>query len=102
MSSLLFNRRFRRLCMIAGMVLLLPTGSRAQSIPNIAAQKHDQTSVQSTLDLALHYYKAEDLNKRAEAVVEAIALKQYDGTPQSESAQYYLRGLLSAQILLMP
>ncbi len=33
MSSLLVNRRFRLLRMIAGMVLLLPTGSRAQSNP---------------------------------------------------------------------
>jgi len=84
MSSLLFNRRFRWLCMIAGMVLLLPAGSLAQS----PAAQTDQTA-QSKLDLALHYYNTDDLNKRAEELLKQL-LKRYDNTPQSESAQYYL------------
>lgn len=85
MSSLLFNRRFRLLCMIAGMVLLLPAGSLAQS----KADKSDQTA-QSKLDLALHYYNTGDLNTRAEELLKQLLIKRYDGTPQSESAQYYL------------
>jgi len=85
MSSLLFNRRFRWLCMIAGMVLLLPAGSRAQS----PAAQIDQTA-QSKLDLAVHYYNTADLNKRAEELLKQLLIKRYDGTPQSESAQYYL------------
>src|SRR5215213_2328669 len=85
MSSLLFNRRFRWLCMIAGMVLLLPVGSLAQS----PAAQIDQTA-QSKLDLALHYYNTDDLNKRAEELLKQLLSKRYDGTPQFESAQYYL------------
>ena len=85
MSSLLFNRRFRRLCMIAGMVLLLPAGSLAQS----QAPQTEQTA-QSKLDLAVHYYNTDDLNKRAEELLKQLLIKRYDGTPQSESAQYYL------------
>ena len=85
MSSLLFNRRFRWLCMIAGMVLLLPASSLAQS----PAAQTDQTA-QSKLDLALHYYNTDDLNKRAEELLKQLLIKRYDGTPQSESAQYYL------------
>ena len=85
MSSLLFNRRFRWLCMIAGMVLLLPAGSLAQS----PVAQTDQTA-QIKLDLALHYYNTDDLNKRAEELLKQLLIRRYDGTPQSESAQYYL------------
>lgn len=85
MSSLLFNRRFRRLWVIAGMVLLLSASSFAQS----PAAQMDQTA-QSKLDLALHYYNTDDLNKRAEELLKQLLIKRYDGTPQSESAQYYL------------
>src|SRR5215204_5480238 len=85
MSSLLFNRSFRSLCMIAGMVLLLPAGSLAQS----PATQTDQTA-QSKLDLALHYYNIDDLNERPEDLLKQLLIKRYDNTPQSESAQYYL------------
>ena len=85
MSSLLFNRRFRMLCMIAGMVLLLTAVSLAQS-PNAQTDQR----AQSKLDLALHYYNTDDLNKRAEDLLKQLLIKRYDGTPQSESAQYYL------------
>lgn len=85
MSSLLFNRRVRWLCMIAGMVLLLPAGSLAQS----TAAQIDQTA-QSKLDLAVHYYNTDDLNKRAEELLKQLLVRRFDGTPQSESAQYYL------------
>ena len=85
MSSLLFNRRFHWLCRIAAMVLLLPAGSLAQS----PAAQTDQTA-QSKLDLAVHYYNTDDLNKRAEELLKQLLIKRYDGTPQSESAQYYL------------
>ena len=85
MLSALFNRRFYWLCLIAGMVLLLPAGSRAQS----PATQIDQTA-QSKLDLAVHYYNSDDLNKRAEELLKQLLVRRYDGTPQSESAQYYL------------
>ncbi len=85
MSSLLFNRRCRWLCMIAGMVLLLPASSLGQS----PAVQTDQ-SAQSKLDLAVHYYNTDDLNKRAEELLKELLIKRYDGMPQSESAQYYL------------
>ena len=84
MSSLLFTRCFRWLCMIAGMVLLLPAVSLAQSLP----AQTDQLA-QRQLDLALHYYNTDDLNKRAEELLKQV-LKRYDGTAESESAQYYL------------
>jgi hypothetical protein len=86
--SPLFNRRFRRICMIAGMVLLLPAGSLAQS-PNNSAQMPDK-SPQSTLELALYYYNNDDLNDRAEHLFKQLLTKRYHGTPQSETAQYYL------------
>ena len=85
MSSLLFNRRFHRLCMIAGMVLLLPPGSLAQS----PVAQTDQTA-QIKLDLALHHYDTDDLDKRAEDLLKQLLIRRYDGTPQSETAQYYL------------
>ena len=87
MSPLLFNRRFRRFCMIAGMVLLLPAGSLAQAENNAAAQV---SSPQSTLDLALYYYNNDDLDDRAEQLLKRLLTKRYEGTPQSEAAQYYL------------
>ncbi len=85
MSSLLFNRRFRRLCMIAGMLLLLPSGSLAQS----PTAQNDKMA-QSKLDLALHHYNTDDLNTRAKDLLEQLLIKRYDGTPQAETAQYYL------------
>ena len=89
MSPLLFKRHFRRLCIIAGMVLLLPVVSLAQPQTNKAAQMTDRSSAQGTLELALYYYNNDDLNKRAEVLLKDL-LKRYDGTPQSETAQYYL------------
>lgn len=89
MSPLVFNRRFRRICIIAGMVLLLPVGSLAQSQTSKAAQMTDNSSAQGSLELALYYYNNDDLNNRAEVLLKQL-LKRYDGTPQSETAQYYL------------
>ena len=88
MSVLLFNRRFRRFCMIAGVVLLLPAGSLAQSKSNKAAQITD--TPQSTLELALYYYNNDDLDDRAEQLFKRLTSRRYDGTPESESAQFYL------------
>ena len=90
MSPLLFNRRFRLICMIAGMVLLLPAGSLAQSKKGSVAQMNDESSPQSTLELALYYYNNDDLNDRAELLLKQLLAKRYHGTPQSETAQYYL------------
>lgn len=90
MSPLLFNPRFHRICMIVGMVLLLPAGSLAQSAYSPAAQQTDRSSPQSTLDLALYYYNNDDLDERAEDLLKRLLTKRYDGTSQSESAQYYL------------
>lgn len=89
MSALLFNKRFRRFCMIAGVVLLLPAGSLAQSKGGKAAQMTDVPSPQSTLELALYYYNNDDLDDRAEQLFTRL-LRRYDGTPQSETAQFYL------------
>ena len=87
--SLLFNRRFRRICMIAGMVLLLPAGSLAQSEKQFA-QVTDRTSPENTLELALYYYNNDDLSGRAEQLLKRLLTRRYEGTPQSEEAQYYL------------
>lgn len=89
MSPLLFNGRFRRICMIAGMVLLLPAYSLAQS-PNQQARLTDKTSPENTLDLALYYYNNDDLSGRAEQLLKRLLTRRYDGTPESETAQYYL------------
>lgn len=90
MSPLLFNGRFRLICMIAGMVLLLPAGSLAQSKNQQLTQVADKTSPENTLELALYYYNNDDLSGRAEQLLKRLLTRRYEGTPQSEAAQYYL------------
>jgi hypothetical protein len=88
--SPLFNQRFRQICMIAGMVLLLPAGILAQSKKPQAAQMADNTSPQGTLDLAMYYYNNDDLEDDAKELFKRLLTPRYKNTPQSETAQYYL------------
>ena len=90
MSPLIFNERFRRICMIAGMVLLLPAGSLAQSPRQRAAQMTDTTSAESTLQLALYYFNNDDFSGRSEELLKQLLTKRHYGTPESETAQFYL------------
>lgn len=90
MAPLLLNAPFRRICMIAGMVLLLPASSLAQRKGSQSAQVTDRSSPQGTLELALYHYNNEDLDKRAEDLLKQLLTRRYDGTSESETAQYYL------------
>ena len=72
MSPLVFNQRFRQICMIAGMVLLLPAGTLAQSKNQQLTQVTDKTPPETTLELALYYYNNDDFSGRAEQLLKRL------------------------------
>ena len=83
----------RRICLIAAVALLLPSGSLARARENFgqkAAQKVSPSSPQGMLDLALYYYNNDDITGKAEKSLQQLLTKKNEQTPQYETAQFYL------------
>ena len=93
MFSQILSSRFRRICLIAGIALLVPVHSLARSSENSGgelSQKDLAPSPQDILDLALYYYNNDDLTGKAEISFKRLLTNSYQQTPQYEAAQFYL------------
>lgn len=80
MVSQIKSSRFRCVCLMAAMVLLVPAATSAQKA----------STPQAKLDLALYYYNNDDLTEKAEQGFKQLLKERYEQTPQYEMAQYYL------------
>jgi hypothetical protein len=90
MSTLLSNMRLCRVCLLALVALLQPANSFALSESSHFDQAAQKSSAQSMLELALFHYNSDDLSDKAEQSLKRLLTKEYYGTQESETAQYYL------------
>jgi len=97
MSSQRFSERLTRVCVIAAIALLLPIESLARAGVNNASgisqrsrRRVTASSPQEMLDLALYYYKNNDISGKTEQSFQQLLTSRYEQTPQYETAQFYL------------